>query len=61
MKSKTLIIGDIHFRNFPMFPEYLVCQVNTVASLINRHAEECDSVIFLGDIFHFEADRDWET
>jgi len=48
---KSLIVGDIHLRDYKNNKDYLDCQVSSVLQMLDNNQSEI--VIFLGDIFHF--------
>jgi metallophosphoesterase superfamily enzyme len=47
----TLVIGDIHLRDYKNNRDYLDCQVASIIALLRKI--DYNVVIFLGDVFHF--------
>jgi|ETNvirnome_2_300_1030623.scaffolds.fasta_scaffold00147_21 DNA repair exonuclease SbcCD nuclease subunit len=48
---KTLVIGDLHLRDFKNNRKYLEDQTNAIEGLLDTYSSPM--VVFLGDIFHF--------
>ena len=47
----TLVIGDLHLRDYKNNRDYLDCQVSSIITLLKK--VDSNIVIFLGDVFHF--------